>query len=53
MTKKYVYTTPASTVFRIFEIYERMAYNESGEKVVWTKPVPPDPNEKKQRTRLT
>lgn len=36
---KNTYTTPPSTIYRIFEIHEKAQYNESGEKPVFVKPV--------------
>ena len=50
MKAKKNYTTESGTVFRVFEIHERMEYNESGEKPVFKDP---ETNvEKKERKRL-
>ena len=44
------YTTKSGTIYRVFEIHEKMEYNESGEKPIFK--VPDAIVDKKERKRL-
>ena len=48
MKKKHSWTTPSGTVYRVFEIHEKNAYDESGNLPVF---VEPKEEEKKQKKR--